>query len=557
MTHTTYTGGYYSLKAKLVKTGIHKHTSALEDPVSDTMLAAVNAVQKTRWRVNPFILEVMSSAFHNGDHIAGLPPAEDAPLPPALSEETWLSMTDEQRAEHKLELSRIHGDNARRRGKREAAGRKLALARDLVDQPVIYFPHALDFRGRAYPLPQDLTPQGDDVSKSLLMFADGKPCGLAGMRWLLIALANAAGQDKLSFDDRVQWVKDNDAQIVQSVADPLEYRWWASEEFDSPWVFLALAQEYINADRYGPALYPCHVPVHIDATCSGIQHLSALGRDPIGGRATNLINTGKREDLYTEVAENVKVRVANDAVKANTVAQAWAGNVKRTTVKRAVMTTPYGVTENGIRDQLIADKHCEGLEGSRRENANYLKDVIVDALESTVVSAKEIMGYFQDVARALGTKNIPLTWQTPAGMKVRQSYFRLSHSQIRTLYGKVSLWDEQESQGLEVRDQALAAAPNVVHSLDSAHLALTVVAARDDGIEHFALIHDSYGTHACNVERLGKILREEFVKMYSGDWLEVFERQVQEYAESIELPPRPRQGTLDLTQVLDSPYFFS
>jgi DNA-directed RNA polymerase len=300
-----------------------------------------------------------------------------------------------------------------------------------------------------------------------------------------------------------------------------------------------------------------HLPINIDATCSGIQHLSGMGLDPVGGKATNLMDTGKREDLYSEVAEAVKQIVARDAASGIEAAHLWIGHVSRATVKRAVMTTPYGVTEMGIRDQLIADGHTDGVDANPSIAATYLKDKIVEALESTVVAARQIMRYMQEAARALAEKGHPLRWTTPAGMTVQQSYYRMSMREAWTLYGRVNLWDENQSLGLDPLKQAQSAAPNVIHSFDAAHLAMTVNAARERGLRHFALVHDSYGTHACDVELLGAILREQFVAIYSVDRLAEFEAGLKAYAPEVELPARPSRGDLDVTAVMSSPYFFS
>jgi DNA-directed RNA polymerase len=35
-------------------------------------------------------------------------------------------------------------------------------------------------------------------------------------------------------------------------------------------------------------------------------------------------------------------------------------------------------------------------------------------------------------------------------------------------------------------------------------------------VTHFAMIHDSYGTHACDTDVLGQALRESFVEQYAG-----------------------------------------
>src|SRR5204863_4625565 len=56
-----------------------------------------------------------------------------------------------------------------------------------------------------------------------------------------------------------------------------------------------------------------HLPVSMDGTCNGYQHLSALGRDPIGGRATNLVPANEPQDIYQEVADHVSRRIQRDA----------------------------------------------------------------------------------------------------------------------------------------------------------------------------------------------------------------------------------------------------
>ena len=104
-----------------------------------------------------------------------------------------------------------------------------------------------------------------------------------------------------------------------------------------------------------------------------------------------------RRDIYTEVAAIVSRMVTEDAGKGDPLAQEWLGRVTRKVVKRAVMTTPYGVTERGIGRQLLLDRHTDGMD-QPAQAANYLKDLIVKALEETIVSAKQIMAWFKDLA---------------------------------------------------------------------------------------------------------------------------------------------------------------
>lgn len=88
----------------------------------------------------------------------------------------------------------------------------------------MYLPHNLDFRGRAYPIPPHLNHIGDDLSRGLLRFAEAKPLGERGLRWLKIHLANLYGFDKANFDERVEYVMEHMPDIYDSALNPLDVR---------------------------------------------------------------------------------------------------------------------------------------------------------------------------------------------------------------------------------------------------------------------------------------------------------------------------------------------
>jgi len=554
-----YEGGYLVIKKPLVRTGSFKHTAddGNADAVSPLMMRAVSAIQDVPWRINTFILDVMREAFVNGDTIGDLPPADDIPLPDKLPLSVWGQMSVDQKIEHKGKLADIHGTNARTVAKRESALRKLKVAEELRDEDAIWFPHSLDFRGRIYPLPQDINPQGDDLSKALLMFAEGKPVTERGVWWLAIAVANAFGHDKLTFEERFDWTVSNVDAIVDSADRPLTgRRFWTTA--DEPWVALALCREFIEAWTQGPD-YISHTPVHLDGSCNGLQHLSAWGLDPIGAKATNLTRGDTKEDLYSEVAKVVEHIVQRDAATLEEAA-VWVGRVTRRTVKRAVMTTPYGVTPRGIQNQVIADRLVSDMEGSPVKNAGYIRDAILEALASTVKSAKETMGYIQGCAIALAKAKQPLKWETPGGMRIMQAYKKksLTRLNVKTLFGELHIWKDDDHQGFDLRKQTLASAPNVIHSYDAAHLAKTVINCLDNHrITAFAFVHDSYGCHAANVDAMRSALLEEFVAMYQTDPIDTFEAGIRAYAPDVKLPPRPQRGNFNIEEVKTARYFFS
>jgi DNA-directed RNA polymerase len=85
---------------------------------------------------------------------------------------------------------------------------------------------------------------------------------------------------------------------------------------------------------------------------------------------------------------------------------------------------------------------------------------------------------------------------------------------------------------------------------------LTVNRLQSEGVRHFAMVHDSFGVHAADIDLLHRVLREEFVRIYSEPVLPNFFRE-QLRASQMALPALPPPGNLDIRQVLLSPYFFA
>lgn len=556
-----YDGGYFLTKTDLIRTGIHGHTADVGRAISDTTLSALNDIQATPWRINCFTLDVMREAWLNGDLLGGLPSAQTKPLPPRMQDDVWASLSKEDQVAHKASIAEVHAENASAESGRSSFLDKITVAEQLRDRPAIWFPHSVDFRGRIYPdAAAGPHPQSDAIGRALLMFAQGEPLGETGLYWLMVRAAGCYGQDKLALDDRVQWVMDHMAQIEDSARNPLDgSRFWAETDED-PWGFLATCHEISMAFATpgGPANFVSHLPVPLDGTCNGLQHLSAMGRDPVGAAATNLTADLVRRDIYLEVAKVVTELVSDDAMAGNEIALTWVGRVGRSTVKRAVMTTPYGVTNRGIRDQLLADGHVDGDRANRSKRADYLRDKIAEALSRTVTSAKEIMAWLQAVAAELARHQVPFDFVTPTSNIIRQSYYVLAFRKVTTLLGEINLWEEEKRAGLDPRKQALAAAPNFIHAFDAAHLAATVNLGAYQGITSWAMIHDSYGTHAGKTTLLNAALRETFVQQYHDrDWLAEVEAACRAACPAADLPPRPVMGTFDVREVRDSAFFFS
>ena len=162
-----------------------------------------------------------------------------------------------------------------------------------------------DFRGRLYSCLIYFNPQGSKLAKSLIKFATEEPIGSEGWYWLLIHTANCRGWDKLPLDERYEKAEKYLDAWMKIAADPVKNKQW--QVADDPHCFLAAIMEIYKAINYkgGKENFPSGLMVAWDATCSGLQVLSALVRDEKAGDLCNLTNNGERGDYYLTIAEDV------------------------------------------------------------------------------------------------------------------------------------------------------------------------------------------------------------------------------------------------------------
>tara|TARA_R100001594_G_scaffold68142_1_gene102476 strand:- start:6116 stop:7804 length:1689 start_codon:yes stop_codon:yes gene_type:complete len=561
-----YSGGYQHINEPFLKFSLNEHTSRLFRPVSDEILEVCDTLGLTALKINPFILKEIKACYEANESVGKVTYSDDEPLPPFLPDNIWDKMKREndkagiQKVKREREV--IHSRNAKRKGQRWSLIRKIRLSDELGDK-TFYLPHCIDFRGRVYPLPQDINFVNDDVSRALLRFAEGKPYTKSGFKWLCIKLANDFGMDKLTFEERLEWVQKNYDLILDSADNPRDgERFWT--QADEAWQFLAGCEEFKRVDEEGIGVALNYIPVNVDATASGIQHLSAWIKCPTSAQVVNMTGNQDRFDIYGVQAESLARVVAKDIDNVEE-AKNWHGHIDRKTVKRAIMTIPYSVTPQGIRDQFIADGHVEHLEGNPISNANYLRDALLskESLGNTIDKPREVMAYFKEVAQAFAEFDIPVTFKTPMGMTVHQAYWRENRKNVNTCFGKATLVEEYEELGLKKHKQAQSIAPNIIHAFDAAHLQAVVYFGsrlKENPITQWACIHDSIGTYANDIDNLNEVIRETFVEIYSKDVLGDFHQQMIDnipHDLSIELPEPPTQGTFDIREVLSAPYFFS
>jgi DNA-directed RNA polymerase len=567
-------GGYHTdflVRRPLVRFQRRAHLRDANPNDYQRAAAAVNVLQMTPWALNEHVYEVMRHLWEAGVEVAGLPSREDFPLP---TKPTDIDTNEDRRKDWRRAAAQVYERNVSVRSSRLNAVRTLMVAQHYLGCPAFYFPHHLDWRGRAYPIPSFLTPQGTDFARGLMRFAHGKPLDEEGARWLMIHGANCWGNDKVTFADRCAWVAENDAAIKAVAHEPLDNMWWT--EADKPWQFLAFCFEWCAFRETGYG-FSSHLPVQMDGSNNGLQIYSLLMRDPDGARATNVSPTDVPQDIYDAVAleatDHLKFILANGgpvvygkteyntSELAEDILRACDGRLPRQATKRSVMTLPYGARlyscRSYVRDWL--DSVMSEAE-STFAHANMLAPVVWGAIEKVVTGADKCMKWLQECAKIATRAGVPLRWTAPNGFKVTQEYTNYRTREIKTTIGDRVRWSNlrEDTDRLRLEDQVDGVCPNFVHSLDAACLTEILLRGAEQGISHFSMIHDSYGTHAADAGRLANIIRGVYADVFEEDLLAKWRDEVQAtLPEGVTLPAPPERGPLDVQEIRRSPYSFA
>lgn len=539
----------------------------LRDHPIPKVLSCLNALQRTAWQVNTRILDIVKSVSRDNPQ-GELVNSEEGTKPSVpqflATKGKGDDMTPEQEAEFiawKADARRWHTENKLRR---TAFGRwymAVRTATEYKDYPAIYFVHFADSRGRVYPMTSGISPQGSDMQKALIRFAEGKPLSNpAAEQWFYINGANKYGFDKAPLAERATWWEDKVDLLMDMAENPEDNLGWL--EADKPLQFLAWVLEFAEF-RKDPANFVSHLPVGLDGSCSGLQHFSAMLRDEIGGKATNLVPNPVMQDIYRTVAEAATVRMEAAEPDEDGYRALWlAHGINRKVTKRSVMTTPYGVTRKSAVAYVIED-YLKGQPAfdhkAHYAQANYLMTHVWPAIGDVVVKGREAMSWLTKAARVIVKAQTEeedgvISWVTPSGFLSTQAHYEFEEHRVSTkLYGHARILVRGETEETSVTKHASSIAPNFVHSMDASHLHITVNAliAAVPGAS-LAFIHDDFGTHAADAQALYTILREEFVTMYTDhDPLQAF------MARHPGIAAPPAKGNLHLPDVLESEYFFS
>ena len=449
-----------------------------------------------------------------------------------------------------------------------------------------------DSRSRLYSSSNYLTHAGCKLSKSLFKFSEEKEIGEEGYFWMYVHAANCWGYDKDSIDGRHDFADANMDGWMECANDPVNDKRW--QDADDPFNFLSAIMEIKKAHEWenGPYEYPSGLPVAWDATCSGLQVLSALSRDAKSGALCNLTNTDERGDYYKMIAEHVwkecvytpeeekafyamqeellevsKLRLVESKkwYKENFKRVMghgkvyWAKLVEQTpgisrkVCKRPCMTYFYSAQARTMADQMYGDFNSEFDEKLDFAYCSWLCDRIYKACEEKMPNPTKLMKLFQQLGLKDYSEGEHFTLRAPVtNFFMKQKYSDDKTARLKVGYkGKViQLRVTIEKNARVKRTKVLSAtSPNVVHMLDA-----QIVAGMLLHCDYpMSTIHDSFSSRPCDAGKLYEDTRTVFVDIFSNDVLYDILMQKDALGFVQDIIP----GSLDLQEVYNNEHCFS
>jgi len=558
------------------------------DMRSSPFVKGINTIQQTAWGINQDVLEAVKRQFNTILYEEGEMPEEGDPSEVKIALSKLIKDDNAETQEAYNEATRKWNKKLlvlRARSKNYALKTILNKA-EVIGTSVFWQFADCDYRGRLYFLEPYLNFQGNDLARGLMMFADGKPIGEEGIKWLAIHTATCYNQsyeidkipdwvtadykgyleseglrsisvDKMSLQDRARWTYNNLVLINSTAQQGLIHG-------EKPFSFLAACIEMIHVQNDG-AEHITFLPIPIDGSNNGWQHLAAISKDQQAGELVSLVDTEIQSDFYVKVAKELHnvVKEEENTRLITLIETMPMRDIRKGIAKRAAMTRAYSCGAKRMSVSMYADCYKEGYTdkyGITMIDCIGLSQYIIKAIDRVCPGPLATMAFLQEAAvhqvgyrKEIDDKNVHLQWWTPSEFLViyqrnRQEAIkhrgRIAGKQIKHV-GRV------DTHVPDIGAYISGISPNFIHSQDAAHLML--VASDWEG--SFGAVHDSFSTHACDVDKLGQLVRDYFVRLYD------YENFFTEIKEALLSEPEGFEaevpiGSLNVNDVYDSKYFF-
>jgi DNA-directed RNA polymerase len=453
-----------------------------------------------------------------------------------------------------------------------------------------FIPVRLDNRGRVYCVVDYLNYQGIELAKSLLLFSKEEKIFLSditAINYLKIYGANCYGNgiDKNSFSDRLNWVDQNEEEILNFENGKL------LKLAENKLLFIAFCFEYKkyhNSKSTEKPFYFSNFPIKLDATCNGFQHFSLMLGDVNMAEKVNLNPTVMDKapmDLYLYLTVKVKERLELMVIKDNLEKKDniknelnWGKDkdkqkenlkrkeiiesckkwlkikIYRKLVKTSVMVIPYNASIISRADylkqqfkvvEIKGNLYHKSEEGILFNNYDFIiyASIIDKVMANEFPKLKEFNDYLNKIGNICSKLNLPIIWTLPSGLVVKQKYLKTEAIELKPFkYSNSRFKLNKTMKQINEFKQKRALMPNLVHSLDGASLCLLVdsfynIYNNNNKVKidtNFYAIHDCFATTYNKFEDLINLLKAVYIKIYiEDDFLIKFDKDIQDYIKSI------------------------
>ena len=476
----------------------------------------LNTLGRTAFQVDPHVFEVINDCWEKQHSIAGFnSPFENPELNQEMPEHLKaLDKKHPDRVAWRKRQAYLHEQEQEHIEKTRSAQAVLVSARKNETRPRFWLSWSCDFRGRIYSQQSWLDPQSRDFERSVLRFADGCRLDEQGKEWAARAVGAAFGGTKQSYASRSQWTQDNAELIAAIASDPIRHssQW---ENADEPWQFLQLAMEW-NAVVLQQTKPLWQVPVSVDSTASGLQLLSAMRRDPVGMKWTNLIPSEDPDqpprDAYLEV-----LRVAREIAEEDPETAWLADHLKdRSLGKPVLMIAIYGGSYRTNRGDIVDALRKLGSypDTVSWEDTKVMTDILQKASKQVFPAAFETLDWLKKLCTlAIENGATSLSWETPCGDLIHQAEYEVDSIEVDTYgHGRMRIAVGSVNKPNEKRLKS-GFAPNFVHSYDSCLLKT----AFQDWAKPLVTIHDCIGVLPNDMEDAQERIRRAIIHVCQGD----------------------------------------
>ena len=444
-----------------------------------------------------------------------------------------------------------------------------------------------DYRGRVYYTEPFLNYQGSDLAKGLFQFGVSKPMDDKGFFWLCVHTACSYNQsytiedldkqswltedykhhlaeegldtisvDKMTLRDRAHWTVHHQKGLIND-ATLMNFRM----EAEKPVSLLACCLDlkgYVESE----GVYESCLPIPVDGSNNGWQHLAAMSKDSQAGALVSIVPQLIQKDFYVEVAKRLIVRMPEWFEGRSMPMKA----IRKGIAKRGSMTRAYSAGQRKIAENMFYDCKTEGYNKKykiSKDDCDKLSKNLILAINDTCVGPLKTMKFLQKITDySLESGQTCLSWTTPSGFPVLYEVWKQKNLTLRgTIRGlgqighsiKVPVLTREGKPIPCRRSFASGCSPNFVHSMDAAHMAKVIESFPGS----FGAVHDSFSTHACDVERLLEHTKWQFAMMYNvSNFFNRIESMILEDRTGY-CVKQPDLGDLKIEEVISSDYFFS